>query len=303
MRSPLLVFFSGYRINRYLIKLKMPRDFAVTKSLAQNKKLRAGTCPWRGLYARWNLISQTHTLLDFSQVKQYRMGFDSTLPKYKSTHRLMEYRGIRFDLTHVSMMRDHIFYNFFFNHGTYSSTSNHNLALWYPVYCQIYALSRILRAKKKSATRSILLGLDGSPWFASWPHDALVWSLLASQRFDAVVPQGYLTDAVAEEYEEFFYMLSAWEHTPLTPHTHQEYWADAESDMYILPEFLGHRDVTLSSSIPGIEDDSALVYSTHNFIKLMEDAFFKRTGQLRYKSQAVHRLSSFFTILALLLAN
>jgi hypothetical protein len=303
MRSPLLVFFSGYRINRYLIKLKMPRDFSVTKSLAQSKKLRSGTCPWRGLYARWNIVSQAHTLLDFSQVKQYRMGFDSTLPKYKSTQRLMEYRNIRFNLTYASMMRDHIFYNFFYNHGAYSTTSNHNLVLWYPAYCQIYTLNKILQAKKKVATRNIAAVLDRSPWSISWPQDAMIWSLLVSRKFDVAVPQGYLTDAVAEEYDDFFYTLSAWEHTPITPHTHQEYWVDSESDTYVLPEFLGYRDVTLSSTIPGMEGDSAVVYSNHNLIKLIEDAFFKRSGRLRYKSQAAHRLSTFFTILALFLTS
>jgi hypothetical protein len=303
MRSPLLVFFSGYRINRYLIKLKMPRDFSVTKSLAQNRKLRSGTCLWRGLYARWNLVSQTHTLLDFSQVKQYRMGFDSTLPRYKSTHRLMEYRSIKFNLTYVNIVRDHIFYNFFYNHGTYSTTSNHNLALWYPVYSQIYALSKILQTKKKAVTRNIALELDKSPWLVSWPQDALIWSFLVSQKSGVAVPQGYLTDAIVEEYDEFFYMLSAWEHTPITPHTHQEYWVDSESDTYILPEFLGHRDVALSNVTSNVEDDATVVYSNHNLIKLLEDIFFKKADTLKYKSQASHRLSTFFTLLALFLVN
>ena len=109
------------------------------------------------------MVSQTHTLLDFSQVKQYRMGFDSTLPKYKSTQKLMEYRNLRFNLTYSSMMKDHIFYNFFFNHGTYSSTTNHNLLLWYPVYRQVFKLNKILQAKRKTSLRNVAADFSSLP--------------------------------------------------------------------------------------------------------------------------------------------
>ncbi len=292
-----MVFFSGYTINRYFVKLKMPRDFYTSKSLVQNKKLQSGTCLWRGLYARWNLVSQTHTLLDFSQVKQYRMGFDTTLPKYKSTQKLMEYRNLRFNLTYSSMLRDHIFYNFFFNHGTYSSTTNHNLLLWYPVYRQVFKLNKFLQAKRKTSLCNVAAYFSSLPWMALWPQDALVWSLLASRKLEAVSSQGYLTDAMVDGYDDFFYMLAAWEHIPTAPYLYDEYLVESEADTYILPELLGHKDVPLQSTLSGVEDESPLVYTGYNLIKLLEDAFFKRAELIKYKSQSTNRSKSFFTVL------
>jgi len=112
-----------------------------------------------------------------------------------------------------------------------------------------------------------------------------------------------MTDAVAEGYDDFFYLLAAWEHTTITPYVQQEYWIDSESDTYIMPEFFENKDVTLSNIIPGVESDLTLVYSNNNLIKLLEDAFFKRATKLSYKSQITHRLDSFFSVLTLLLVS
>lgn len=129
MRNPLLVFFSGYNLNRYFIKLKFPRDIAVIAALKRETSLRAGTCPWRGLYSNWNLTTEATTLLDFSRVKQYRLGFDSVLSKVKSPSELKKLKHVRFDVDYQKLVSKHIFCGFFFNHGVYGSTSNHNLPM------------------------------------------------------------------------------------------------------------------------------------------------------------------------------
>ena len=129
MRNPLLTFFAGYNINRYFIKLKLPRDFTMIQQLRGRSLIQAGTSPWRGLHANWFLTGEPLSLLDFSQLKQYKLGFDSSLAKHKSIKKLKEYRHIRFGITYAKLTKEQIFYNFFFNHGTYNSTSNHSILL------------------------------------------------------------------------------------------------------------------------------------------------------------------------------
>lgn len=129
MRNPLLVFFSGYSLNRYYIRLKFPRDIAVITTLNKEVSLRAGTCAWRGLYSGWSLNSGATTLLNFSQVKQYRLGFDSALPALKAPSELRRLKHVRFNIDYRKLVSSSIFSGFYFNVGAYNTTSNHSLAL------------------------------------------------------------------------------------------------------------------------------------------------------------------------------
>lgn len=69
------------------------------------------------------------TLLDFSNVKRYRLGFDTTLVELKSHVALKRFKRICFDISSKSFFGKHTFNGFFFNLGAYNSTSNHNLVL------------------------------------------------------------------------------------------------------------------------------------------------------------------------------
>lgn len=84
---------------------------------------------------------------------------------------------------------------------------------------------------------------------------------------------------------------------------HDEYLVESEADTYVLPEFLGNKDVPLYSAMSGVEEESPLVYTGYNLVRLLEDAFFKRAKLVRYKSQSVNRSNSFFIMLLLTLVD
>lgn len=102
---------------------------------------------------------------------------------------------------------------------------------------------------------------------------------------------------MVDGYDDFFYMLAPWEHVPIAPYLYDEYSIESETDAYILPELLGYKDVSLQSMLSGVEDETPLVYTGYNLIKLLEDAFFKRAELIKYKSQSTNRSNSFFTVL------
>jgi hypothetical protein len=290
MRNPLLIFFTGYKINRYFTRLTLPFSFALQNKCKKTPTLQSGTCPWRSLHTQWILSkSNTKMLLDFSQLKQYKLGFDSTLPQVKSIKKLKELGRLDFNISYDTLVNDIVFYNFFFNHGVYGTTSNHMLPLWYKGYRQVFALAKLQQKQR----RHYLSGLSGL-WGGVWSHESLLWSLLASGKLNLIGLSGYMSDALVEEYEEFFLTLSPYEQLNLTKDITDEYYLETDDNLYIRPEFFANHDITLSNVIQPASPGYA--YTQYAVIKLLEDKFFSANSNITLRCSFEQR-ALFFRLL------
>ena len=95
-------------------------------------------------------------MLDFSRVKRYRLGFDTSLIALKSPVALRRFRRVCFDVDAMSFMGKHQFHGFYFNLGVYNSASNYNSTLWSGVYTQLLRLSAALHTKRWVDNRETL---------------------------------------------------------------------------------------------------------------------------------------------------
>jgi hypothetical protein len=121
--------------------------------------------------------------------------------------------------------------------------------------------------------------------------------MLASQKLKAIVQGGFLGDALVEEYEDFFYLLTAWEQTPLASSVSDDYTLDSDTDLYMLPEFWEFREVSLSHAALDGEGEAELIYSSSNVARLLENFFFKKTPGVCYGEMPTYCRDTFFLIL------
>jgi len=270
MRNPLLVFFNSLRLSRQYTRLKLPYTLAAIKKCEAKLKSRSGTCPWRGLEANWVFDNrEVRTLLNFSLAKQYRLGFDSTLPNLKSIKQLQKLARLNFNITYTSLTKDQIFYNFFYNHGTYNTVTTNSMQLWYKVFKQLFSLTKYLQKTKNKRFNASQL-----TWQTMWANDNLLWSLLVSDKLAAIETIGYINDTLVEEYDDFFYTLMPWEQLSLSKTISTEYVMDTDNSQYIMPEFFFNQEVALISNLSIDKESSEYVFSAANVVKLLEDNFF-----------------------------